>query len=131
MRNYRSEDSARACRHGQGARVRWFAVQKAGPICVFDYGHFCNLDAVARLWSLQVAVSELEIIALSVRVATLPLFLLSLLLSLLLNSFRFLLKPGGGDSIGTVRSLTLDLSVQTGAAFGGRADPNTGIQGSA
>jgi len=64
-----------------------------------------------RLWFLQVAVSELEIIALSVRVATLPLFLLSLLLSLLLNSFHFLLKPGGGDSIGTVRSLMLALSV--------------------
>ena len=79
---------------------------------------------------MRVAVSELEIVALAMRVATFPLFLLSLLLSLLLNSFRFLLKPGGDDSIGTVRSLTLDLSVQTGAAFGGRADPIMGIQGS-
>ena len=53
---------------------------------------FCNLDAVACLWSLQVVVSELEITALSVRVAALPLGLLTLLLSLLLNSFRFLLN---------------------------------------
>jgi hypothetical protein len=32
------------------------------------------------------------------------------------NSFRFLLKPGGGDSIGAVRRRTLDLPVQTAAA---------------
>jgi hypothetical protein len=52
---------------------------------------------------------------LPIRVATLPLFLLSLFMSLLLNSFRFLLKPGGGGSIGAVRRRTLDLPVQTGA----------------
>jgi hypothetical protein len=69
---------------------------------------------VTRPWSLQVAVSELEIVALAMRVATFSLFLLSLLLSLLLTSFRFLLKPGGDDSIGTVRRPTLDLPMQTG-----------------
>ena len=93
-----------------------FAVQKAGLICIFDHSHFRNLDAVARPRSLQVAISEWEIIALALRVATLSLFLPSLLLSLLLNSFRFLLKPGGGDSIGAERRPMLDLPVQTGAA---------------
>jgi|WetSurMetagenome_2_1015567.scaffolds.fasta_scaffold268739_1 hypothetical protein len=45
----------------------------------------------------------------------LSLFLLSSLLSLLLNSFRFLLKPGGDDSIGAVRRSMLDSPVQAGA----------------
>jgi hypothetical protein len=43
-----------------------------------------------------------------------------LFLSLLLNSFRFLLKPGGDDLIDAVRRPTLDLPTQTEAAFVGR-----------
>jgi hypothetical protein len=92
------------------------AVHRAGHIRIFDRSHFSNLDVVAFCRSLQVAVSQWEIIVLALRVATLSLFLSSLLLSLLLNSFRLLLKLGGGDSIGAVWRPALDLPVQTATA---------------
>jgi hypothetical protein len=95
----------------------------------FDRSHFHYLDAVARPRSLQAGVSDWEIIALVRRVAMLSFFLPSLLLSLLLNSFRFLLKPSGGDSIGAVRRPMLDLSMQTKAA--GRTGVNARVQGCA
>jgi hypothetical protein len=63
---------------------------------------------------LQVAVSELETIALTLPMATFSQLLLFLPLSRLLNSFRFLLKPGGDDSIGTWRGPRLIFQCKLG-----------------
>lgn len=56
------------------------------------------------------------VIALSMRIAMILLFLLSLLISLLLYPLRFLLQPGGSESIGALSRPTFDLPTQTEAA---------------
>jgi len=116
MHNYRSDDSVRAV--GTVTSGVYGHLQFKKPD-IFVFLTAVILAATTRLRTLvflQVAVSGWEIIALAIRVATFSLFLRSLLLSLLLNSFRFLLKPGEGGSIDAMRWPALDLPMQTGAA---------------